>query len=46
MKKSIIVLIITIFILTFGGLFMKHKYDENREAGAKKKNCILWLKKE
>ncbi|MGF7532984.1 hypothetical protein AAGG74_04445 [Bacillus mexicanus] len=42
MKKPIIILIITIVILTLGGLFMKHKYDENQEAEAKAQEVKLF----
>lgn len=44
MKKPIIILIITIVILTLGGLFMKHKYDENQEAEAKAQEVKLFEK--
>ncbi|PJZ00032.1 hypothetical protein [Bacillus vallismortis] len=44
MNKPIIILIITFVILTLGGLFMKHKYDENREAEAKAEEVKLFEK--
>ncbi|MDM5320338.1 hypothetical protein QUF57_10155 [Bacillus pumilus] len=44
MKKPIIALIIAIAILTLGGLFMIHKYDENREAEAKSQEIKLFTK--